>query len=97
MKRIRITLLVTFVALALTLIQAGTSTAYQLGWTAIQHRVYESGATINRLAFEILDDSGNYVAQRTWLLAILTSGDPNGNPVNLTTLNFSPLLDYYGA
>ena len=39
MKRYRITLLITFVVLALMLIQTGTSAAYQLGWTAIQHRV----------------------------------------------------------
>jgi predicted cupin superfamily sugar epimerase len=39
MKRYRITLFITFVVLALMLIQTGTSAAYQLGWTAIQHRL----------------------------------------------------------
>jgi hypothetical protein len=104
MKRIRITLSVSFVVLALTLIQAETSTAYQLGWTSIQHRVNESGDTINRLAFEILDDSGNHVDTASVVTgAILRppkpngDPDPSGNPVNLTTINFSPLFDFYGA
>ena len=62
MKRYKITLLITFAVLALMLIQTGTSAAYQLDWKVIQHRVYESGGSINRLAFEITDDSGNYVS-----------------------------------
>ena len=104
MKRIRITLSVSFVVFALTLIQAGTSAAYQLGWTSIQHRVYESGDPINRLAFEILDDQGDYVDSASVVTGVILrppmpngDPDPSGTPVNLTTLNFSPLPDFYGA
>jgi len=104
MKRPRITLSATFVVLALTLIQAETSTAYQLGWTAIQHRVYESGDPINRLAFEILDDQGDYIDSASVVTgAILRppmpngDPDPSGNPANLTTINFSSPYDFYGA
>ena len=96
MKRIRITLLITFVALTLILIQAGTSAAYQLDWKSIQHRVYESGGSLNRLAFEILYDSGNYVSSANVVTGVVLK-DPNGSPVNLSTLNFVPLFDYYGA
>ncbi|MGV7224090.1 MAG: hypothetical protein ACQ9MH_21520 [Nitrospinales bacterium] len=104
MKRIRITLSVIFVVLALTLFQAGTSTAYQLGWTSIQHRVYESGDTINRLAFEVLDDQGEYVDTASVVTGVILrppmpngDPDPSGSPVNLTTINFSPTPGFYGA
>ncbi len=104
MRVTRLALLATFVVLALTLFQTGISAGYQLGWTSIQHRVTESGATINRLAFEILDDSGNYVDSAGVVTnAILRPPQPNGDPdpggipVNLTTLNFSPLFDFYGS
>ena len=104
MKRIRITLLITFVASALLVIQTGTSAAYQLGWTAIQHRVYESGRSLNYLVFEILEDSGDYVGNASVVTGVilrppLPNGDPDptGTPVNLTTLKFSPLFDYYGS
>ena len=96
MKRIRITLLIIFVALTLILIQAGTSAAYQLEWKSIQHRVYESGGSLNRLAFEILDDSGNYVSSANVVTGVVLKS-PNGSPVNLSTLNFDPLFDFYGA
>ena len=96
MKRIRITLLITFVALTLILIQAGTSAAYQLDWKSIQHRVYESGGSSNRLAFDIQDDSGNYVSSASVVTGVVLK-DPNGTTVNLTTLTFSPLFDYYGS
>jgi hypothetical protein len=95
MKRYRITLLITFVVLALMLIQTGTSAAYQLGWKNIQHRVYESGSTINRLVFEIHNDSGDDVANASVVTGAVLK-DPSGTPVNLTTLNFIPLL-YYGS
>ena len=96
MKRFRITSLITFVGLALILVQAGTSAAYQLAWNVIQHRVYESGGSANRLAFEITDDSGNYVSNANVVTGVVLKA-PNGNPVNLSTLNFEPLFDYYGA
>ena len=96
MKRIRITLLITFVALTLILIQAGTSAAYQLEWKSIQHRVYESGGSLNRLAFEILDDSGNYVSSANVVTGVVLKA-PNGSPVNLSTLKFNPLFDFYSA
>ncbi len=96
MKKIRITLLITFVASALLVIQIGTSAAYQLGWKVIQHRVYESGNTLNRLAFEILDDSGDYVGNASVVTGAILK-DPSGTPVNLTTLNFEPLFDYFGS
>ena len=95
-KRIRITLLITVVALALILIQAGTSAAYQLEWHVIQHRVYESGGSLNRLAFDIIDDSGNYVSSANVVTGVVLKA-PNGSAVNLSTLNFDPLFDYYGA
>ena len=96
MKRYKITLLITFVVLALMLIQTGTSAAYQLGWKGIQHRVYESGSTINRFAFEILDDSGDYVANASVVTGVVLK-NPSGTPVNLTTIKFTPLFDYYGS
>jgi len=106
MKIFRITLRITFVVLALMLIQAGTSAAYQyqLGWKVIQHRVDESGGSLNRLAFEILEDSGDYVGSSSVVTGVilrppLPNGDPDptGTPVNLTTIEFSPLFDFYGS
>ncbi len=104
MKRFRIALLITFVALALIVIQTGTSTAYQLDWKSVQHRVYESGNSLNRLIFDIKDDSGNYVGSASVVTGVilrppLPNGDPDptGTPVNLSTLKFSPLFDYYGS
>jgi hypothetical protein len=80
MKRYRITLLITFVVLALMLIQTGTSAAYQLGWTAIMHRVYESAASKNRLVFEILDDSGDYVGSSSVVTGVILRPPlPNGD------------------
>ena len=96
MKKIRITVFITFVALALILIQAGTSAAYQLEWKSIQHRVYESGGSLNRLAFEISDDSGDYVSSANVVTGVVLKA-PNGSPVNLSTLIFDPLFDFYGA
>jgi hypothetical protein len=96
MKRIRTTLFITFVAMTLILIQAGTSAAYQLDWKSIQHRVYESGGSLNRLIFDILDDSGNYVSSADVVTDVVLK-DPNGSPVNLSTLIFDPLFDFYGA
>jgi hypothetical protein len=96
MKRIKITLLITFVALALILIQAGTVAAYQLTWGSIQYRVYESGGSLNRLAFDVTDDSGNYVSSAIVVTGVVLNA-PNGSPVNLSTLNFDPLWDHFGA
>ena len=71
-------------------------TAYQLEWHVIQHRVYESGGSLNRLAFDIIDDSGNYVSSANVVTGVVLKA-PNGSAVNLSTLNFDPLFDYYGA
>jgi hypothetical protein len=96
MKRIRITLIITFVALALIVIQTGTSAAYQLDWMSVQHRVYESGGSLNRLIFDILDDSENYVGSASAVTGVVLK-NPSGSPVNLATLKFSPLYDYFGS
>jgi hypothetical protein len=96
MKRYRITLLITFVVLALMLIQAGTSAAYQLGWKVIMHRVYESGNPSNVLAFDISDDSGNYVSSASVVTGVILK-DPSGSSVSLSALEFTPLFDYYGS
>jgi hypothetical protein len=95
-KRIRITLLITFVSLALILLQAGTSAAYQLTWASIQYRVYESGSPLNRILIDITDDSGNYVSSKSVVTGVVLK-DPAGSPVNLSTLNFDPLWDHFGA
>jgi hypothetical protein len=96
MKKSRIALCVSFVALAIVFIQARTSQAYQLDWKVIQHRVYESGDSLNRLAFEIKDDSGNYVSSADVVTDVVLK-DPSGNPVTLSTLGFDPLYDFYGS
>ena len=96
MKRKRITLIITFVALALIVIQTRTSAAYQLEWTSVQHRVYESGGSLNLLIFDIQDDSGNYVGSASAVTGVVLK-NPSGSPVNLATLKFSPLYDYFGS
>jgi len=82
--------------LAVTAFQANTSSAYELGWKSIQYRVYESGNQINRLAFEIKDNSGNYVSNEN-VVTSYTLTDPNGSPVNLSNKRFDSLWDHYGA
>ena len=76
--------------------QANTSIAYTLDWVAIQYRVSESGNQVNRLAIEIKDDAGNYVASAS-AVASYTLTDPNGSAVNLSNKRFDPLFDYYPA
>ena len=104
MKKYKTILLIAFAVLVLMLIQTGTSAAYQLGWKNIRHQVEESGDSFNRLAFEVWDDSGNYVDSASVVTDVilrppLPNGDPDpsGTPVNLTAINFEPLLDYYGS
>jgi len=82
--------------LAVTAIQANTSTAYTLDWVAVQYRVHESGNQINRLAIEIKDDAGNYVTSASAVTSY-TLTDPNGKVVNLSNKRFDPLFDYYPA
>jgi hypothetical protein len=96
MKRMEITLFITFVALALVLILAGTSAAYQLIDASIRFRVYESGSPLNRILIDITDDSGNYVSSKSVVTGVVLK-DPAGSPVNLSTLNFDPLWDHFGA
>ena len=82
--------------LAVTAIQANTSTAYTLDWVAVQYRVHESGNQINRLAIEIKDDAGNYVTSASAVTSY-TLTDPSGSPVNLSNKRFDPLFDFYPA
>ena len=86
MKKYKISVLITFVALLYVLIQAQTSAAYQVAWTSIRHEVYETGGDKNRLAFEITDDSGNYVSSASVVSGVVLK-NPAGSPVNLSTYN----------
>jgi hypothetical protein len=96
MKRMEITLFITFVALALVLILAGTSAAYQLIDASIRFRVYESGSPLNQLYLDITDDSGNYVSSKSVVTDVVLK-NPSGTTVSLSTLNFDPLYDFCGA
>ncbi len=82
--------------LTLTTFQAATSNAYELDWVAIQYRVFESGNQVNRLAIEIKDDGGNYVASESAVTSYNLT-DPSGSPVNLSNKRFDPPFDYYPA
>lgn len=104
MKRIRISLLIIFTALSLLLIQSKTSEAYKLGSAQIRHYVYESGDSKNRLYFEVLDDSDNYVNNKNVVTGVVLK-NPDDSVVNLeiidndppTTLGFDPLFDFFPA
>ncbi|BBO72370.1 hypothetical protein DSCA_63000 [Desulfosarcina alkanivorans] len=82
-------------ALFCVLIQSGTGHAYEISWSVIQHRVYESQAPVNRLVFEILD-SGNYVDDINAVSGVVLKY-PNGSEVDLSNFKFTPILDYYSA
>jgi hypothetical protein len=51
---------------------------------------------VNRLAFEITDDSGNHVSRSSAVTAAVLK-DPGGVPIALSTLSFDPIYDYYGS
>ena len=82
-------------ALFYLLIYAGTVVAYELDWYVIQHRVHESQQLSNRLAFEIQDDSGNYVNSKSVVTAVVLKY-PNGSTVTLGELLFE-YYQYIGA
>lgn len=58
--------------------------------------MYESGSPLNRYAFEITDDFGNYVSSKSVVTGAVLK-DPSENPVNISSLEFEPLYDYYGS
>lgn len=102
MKLIKFSLFTTFFTLAL--MQTGVVAAYKLGTAQIRYYVYESGGTLNRLFFEVLDDSDNYVNNKSVVTDVVLK-NPGGSPVNLatididppTTIGFDPLYDFFGA
>ncbi|BBO71371.1 hypothetical protein DSCA_53010 [Desulfosarcina alkanivorans] len=96
MKKITPVGLIFFLALFYVFFQAGTCLAYQFAWNVIQHRVHESQATDNRLAFEIQDDSGNYVESKSTVTAVVLKY-PDGSPVTLGELLFEGPYEYIGA
>lgn len=69
---------------------------YQFAWNIIQHRVHASQATDNRLAFEIQDDSGNYVESKSTVTTVVLKY-PDGSPVKLGELLFEGPYEYIGA
>jgi len=96
MKNFKLRTFIIILTLLMGFIQAESSLAYQVAWTAIQHRTYENGDSGNRLAFEIMDDSGNYVNNAAVVTEVLLK-NPAGSTVNLSTLGFDPLYDLLGA
>jgi len=80
-------------ALFYFVIQAGTSQAYELEWYTIQHRVFESQVSTNRLTFEIKDEYGNYVYTESVVTSVVLKY-PNGSDVTLGELTYD-LYTYY--
>lgn len=80
-------------ALFYSLLQTGTGDAYEIDWSTIQHRVYESQASINRIAFEIKDDFGNYVYIESVVTGVVLKY-PNGSNVTLGEFMYD-LYTYY--
>ncbi|MGB5424993.1 MAG: hypothetical protein WBN03_22700 [Desulfobacterales bacterium] len=94
MKRIRTTLLIFSVVLAILVIRVGTCGAYKLGWSSIQHRTYESEIPSNKLAFEVTDDFDLYINDANVVVSVVLKY-PNGTSVGLSSLIFYPLYNYY--
>jgi len=60
----------------------------------IQHRVIENQAPINRLAFEVKDDFGDFGSESTVTGVVLKY--PNGGNVTLGDLTYEPFFYYRG-
>lgn len=60
---------------------------YEIGYSFVQHLVHEDGSDYNRLNFAIYDETNRPVAED--LVAQVDLMDPNGQPVNLSNLEFS--------
>ena len=83
-----------FILITIFLIQAKTISAYEIEWSVIQHRVYESGDTRNILAFEITDGPNNYVSSASVVTGVVLKS-PSDIQVNLSNIVFYPRYDYY--
>ena len=80
-------------ALFYFVIQAGTIYAYEFYYPpTIQHRVIENQAPINRLAFEVKDDFGDFGSEITVTGVVLKY--PNGSNVTLGDLTYEPFIYY---
>jgi hypothetical protein len=76
-------------------IQTGTSLAYELYYPGIQHRVadYEASNIGDRLAFEVRDDSLNYVYSESAVTGVVLKS-PDGSMVTLGDLLYEEFIYY---
>jgi hypothetical protein len=103
MKKLWVLSTIVIVFSLLMLINARVVSAYELHWPSIQHRVYDYKPGFNNLAFNLKDESGNFVSDASSVNSVILrypkpngDPDPSGTPVQLGTLKFSS-FDYLSA
>lgn len=69
-------------ALAAVLL-VSTFFAIEISWMHVRHRKYETGRTVNRLAFGMIAEKGNLPADGG-VVAEVQLFEPNGTAVNLS-------------
>jgi len=69
--------------------------AVEVSWMYVQHRLYESGRTYNRLAFGLTDDSGRELAN-DMEVASISLVNPEGQVVKLSDYRFSRDEEIFG-
>lgn len=73
----------------------GEALAADISWMYVQNRRYESGRKINRLAFGLIDEKGNYLADSSSIVDVRLFA-PGGKQVKLKKFRFDSDEEIFG-
>jgi len=84
------------ILIIIMLVWASSSFAMEISWMNIQHRIYETGRTLNRLSFGLIDENSQILTsdENTAAVELL---DPEGRSVKLSNYKFNIDEEIYGV